>query len=77
VRGCKSKEYPHGNANTAWEKLKHKHEPTSASSMVRLDKQFRESSLKKGEDPEVWITQLEDTSVRLEEMGLDISENRS
>jgi gag-polypeptide of LTR copia-type len=32
--------------------------------------------LKKGEDPDVWITQLEDISVRLEEMGLEISEKK-
>jgi gag-polypeptide of LTR copia-type len=70
VRGCKSKDYPDGNATTAWEKLKNKYEPTSAPSMVKLDKQFRDSSLKKGKDPEVWITQLEDISVRLEDMGL-------
>ena len=76
MRGCKSKDYPDGNATTAWEKLKNKYEPTSAPSMVKLDKQFRDSSLKKGEDPEVWITQLEDISVRLEEMGLEISEKQ-
>jgi hypothetical protein len=44
--------------------------------MVKLDKQFRESSLKKGEDPEVWITELKDISVRLEEMGLEILEKQ-
>jgi gag-polypeptide of LTR copia-type len=44
--------------------------------MVKLDKQFRDSSLKKGEDKEVWITQLEDISVRLEEMGKKISEKQ-
>jgi gag-polypeptide of LTR copia-type len=76
VRGCKSKDYPDGNATTAWEKLKNKYEPTSAPSMVKLDKQFRDSSLKKGEDPEVWITQLEDISARLEEMGLEILEKQ-
>jgi gag-polypeptide of LTR copia-type len=76
VRGCKSKDYPDGNATTAWEKLKNKYEPTSAPSMVKLDKQFRDSSLKKGEVPETWITQLEDISVRLEEMGLEISEKQ-
>jgi hypothetical protein len=42
--------------------------------MVKLYKQFRDSSLKTGEDPEVWITQLEYVSVRLEEMGLEILE---
>jgi gag-polypeptide of LTR copia-type len=29
-----------------------------------------------GEDPEVWITQLEDVSVRLEEVGLEISKKK-
>jgi hypothetical protein len=32
--------------------------------------------LKKGEDPEVWITQIEDISVRLEEMCLEILEKQ-
>ena len=76
VKGCKNKDYPDGNAASAWEKLKNKYEPMSAPSMVKLDRQFRESSLKKGEDPEVWITQLEDISVRLEDMGSGISERQ-
>jgi hypothetical protein len=56
VKGCKRKEYLYGNAATAWERLKNKFEPVSAPSMVKLEKQFRALSLKKGEDPEVWIT---------------------
>jgi hypothetical protein len=43
---------------------------------VKLEKQFRELSLKKGEDPEVWITELEDLRVRLEAMDSSISENQ-
>jgi hypothetical protein len=46
----------------------------SALSILKQDKQFRESSLKKGEDPEVWITELEDIQVRLDAMGSGISE---
>ena len=69
VKGYKSKDHPHGNAAISWEKLKNKFEPMSDPSMVKLDKQFRDSSLKKGEDPEVWITQLEDICFRLEDMG--------
>ena len=76
MRGCKSKDYPDGNATIAWEKPKNKYEPTSAPSMVKLDKQFRDSSLKKGEDPKVWITQLEDITVRLKEIGLEILEKQ-
>jgi hypothetical protein len=43
---------------------------------VKLEKQFRELSSKKGQDPEIWITDLEDLSVRLEAIGSSISENQ-
>jgi gag-polypeptide of LTR copia-type/Zinc knuckle len=76
VKGCKSKDHPGGNAAIAWDKLKNKYKPMSAPSMVKLDKQFRDSVLKKGEDPEVWITQLEDICVRLKDMGSGISERQ-
>ena len=76
IKGCKSKDYPDGNAALAWERLKNKYEPISAPSLVKLEKQFRELSLKKDEDPEVWITQLEDLRVRLEAMDSIISDNQ-
>jgi hypothetical protein len=44
--------------------------------MVKLEKQFRELSLKKGQDPEVWITELEDLCIKLESMGSCIIENQ-
>jgi hypothetical protein len=44
--------------------------------MVKLKKQFRELSLKKVQDPEVWITELEDLCVKLENMGSCITENQ-
>jgi hypothetical protein len=49
-------DYPHSNAAIAWERLKKKYEPSSAPSMVKLEKQFRSLALKRGQDPEVWIT---------------------
>jgi hypothetical protein len=75
IKGCKSKNYPDGNAAVAWKRPKNKYEPISAPSLVKLEKQFRELSLMKGEDPEVWITELEDLRVRLEAMDSSISEN--
>jgi hypothetical protein len=48
----------------------------SAPSMVKLDKQFKDSVLKKVEDPEVWIMQLEDICVRLEDIGSGILERQ-
>jgi hypothetical protein len=65
VKVCKSKEYPDGNAAIAWKRHKNKFGPVSAPSMVKLEKQFRTSSLKKGENPEEWITELEDLRIRL------------
>jgi len=50
----KNKDYPDGNAALAWERLKNKYEPISPSSLVKLEKQFRELSLKKGGNPEVY-----------------------
>jgi hypothetical protein len=38
--------------------------------MVKLEKQFRQLSLKNGQDPEVWITELEDLRIKLENMAL-------
>jgi hypothetical protein len=76
IEGCKSKDYPDGNAAIAWERLKNKYEPISTPSLVKLEKQFRELYLKKGQDPEIWITELEDLRVRLEAIGLSISENQ-
>jgi len=53
VKGCKTKDHPDGNAASAWERLKNKYEPVSALTPVKLEKQFRKLSLRKGEDPEV------------------------
>jgi hypothetical protein len=76
IRRCKTKDYPDGNGAIAWERLKNKYEPVSAPSMVKLERQFRELSLKKGQDPEIWITELEDLCVKLENMGSCITENQ-
>jgi gag-polypeptide of LTR copia-type len=76
VKGCKTKDHPDGNAASAGERLKNKYEPVSAPTLVKLEKQFRELPLKKGQDPETWITELEDLRVRLETMESSISENQ-
>jgi hypothetical protein len=75
VKGYKNKDYADGNARIAWERLRNKFEPSSAPSLVNLEKKFRQCSLKKGQDPDIWITELEDYRMRLEELGLSISDN--
>ena len=60
VKGCKTKDCPDGNAAS---------KPIAVPSTVKWEKQFREISLKKDQDPEVWITELEDPRDRLDDMG--------
>jgi hypothetical protein len=60
----------------AWERLRNKFEPSSAPSLVKLEKQFCPCSLKKGQDPDIWITEFEDYQMRLEELRLSISDNQ-
>ena len=76
VKGCKNKDYANGNASMAWERLRSKFEPQSAPSLVKMEKQFRQCALKKVQDPDVWITELEDYRMKLDELGSSISENQ-
>jgi hypothetical protein len=43
VKGCKNKDYTEGNATMAWERLKNKYKPTSAPSLVKAERLFRQS----------------------------------
>ena len=77
VKSCKTKEYEDGNTALAWEKLKKKFEPISAPSLIKSERMFRESKLNKDEDPEVWITNLEDLCLKLEVMETSITDDHS
>ena len=52
----------------AWANLKLKYAPQTAQTEIGLYWKFYDSKLKKGMDPDVWIFQMEDTRMRLEEM---------
>jgi hypothetical protein len=64
LKGCKSKDYVDVNASMAWDRLRNKFELSSALSLVKIEKQFRQCSLKKGQDPVIWITEHEDNRMR-------------
>jgi hypothetical protein len=68
IKSCKTKDYEDGHAGLAWEKSKKKYDPVSPS-LVKTERLFRESKLGKDEDPETWITNLEDLLWKLEVMG--------
>jgi hypothetical protein len=69
VKSCKTKVYEDGHAVLAWKKLKKKYDTVSAPSLVKTERLFRECKLGKDEDPETWITNLEDLRLKLEVMG--------
>jgi gag-polypeptide of LTR copia-type len=56
--------------------LRNKFEPQSVPSLVKMEKKFRQCALKKGQDPDVWITELEDYRMKLDELGSSIPENQ-
>jgi hypothetical protein len=76
IRRCKTKDYLDDNGEIGWERLKNKCKLVYVSSMLELEKQFRDLLLKRGQDPEVWITELEDLCVKLENMSSCITENQ-
>lgn len=66
VKGSKTKDLSDGDARAAWKKLNSKFESTRAPNRLLLKEKFVNSRLKSARsDPDVWITQLEDLQVQI------------
>ena len=66
VKGSKTKDLSDGDARAAWKKLNSKFESTRAPNRLLLKEKFTNSRLKSARsDPDVWITQLEDLQVQI------------
>jgi hypothetical protein len=76
IKGSKPATYEDGNGNIAWTRLSAKYAPKTAPSMVKLERELRASKLKKGKDPDKWITYLEELRDRLGEPGSTIKEDQ-
>ena len=74
VFNSKSIVFPEGDAYMAWDRLRQKHEPNSSAYEVMLRKSFHQSRLKKTEDPDEWIEELDIIRYRLGGLGVQISE---
>lgn len=64
VKGSKGERKP-GDCALAWQRLSKKFEPKSAPSRMSLKKKFLSMKLKTKEDPDVWLTRLEDLKGQL------------
>ena len=75
IRLSKTKDRAEGNARMAWQRLRNKYATKSAPSLMALKKEFVNSRLtSRKEDPDVWISNLEDLRIRLEEQGSRMEE---
>jgi hypothetical protein len=70
IKGYKTKSYSDGNGTISWKRLKNKYKPSFTPSIVKLEKKFRELSLKKGQDSKIWTAESKDLRVKLENMAL-------
>ena len=60
INGATNIDYPDGDAALAWKRLSEKYQSTSAPSRLMLRKKFENYTLKnKKQDPDVWLTELE------------------
>ena len=62
-------DYPDGNSRIAWQNLLQKYEPRTSAYKVELKKEFNNSKLIKGQDPDEWIMELERIKQILEDMN--------
>ena len=65
VKGSKTAEIKGGDCAVAWKRLHNKFEPKTAPSRLNLKKQFLQSNLQTRQDPDEWITDLEDLKDQL------------
>ena len=59
VASAKTNDLKKGDASLAWTNLKKRFESTSEASKVQLKRRFANCKLKQGQDPELWIMELE------------------
>ena len=76
IKSTKKGDYKEGNARLAWKKLKKKYAPTTAPSLMRMSELYANANLRKGSDPDVYITYLEDLRDRLELMNWKVTDTQ-
>ena len=67
VSSAKTTALPKGDASLAWKTLKEKFESTTATSKVQARRQFANCRMKSGQDPDVWLMNLERYRARLKD----------
>lgn len=76
VRQAVSTDYPNGNAADAISLLKKRYQPDTAPELARLHKLFYGTRQKKNQDPDIYISYLEDLRFRIAGMQSKTSDDQ-
>ena len=71
VKGCKSVDYPDGEAALAWMRLTNKFASKNTVSLLKLKREFTNSMMKTDQDPDEWITELEELQARIKDIAVN------
>ncbi len=74
VNNAKSEKYPRGDAALAWENLKRRYQIETAAGKMELKLKFASSRLRRDQDPDEWLLELELLRICLADMGSPITE---
>ncbi len=74
VETSKTEDFPEGDARKAWTQLKERFEAETYTTKVQLKRELAGCRLKRGQDPEVWLMDLEYIRMRLEKMNCKMQE---
>ena len=74
VKGSRTSDIEDGDSSLAWKRLNDKFAPKTAPSRLNLRNQFQSSFLQTRQDPDEWLTHLEDLRARLAEANSYISD---
>ena len=79
VKGCKDADFADGNAHLAWTRLSKKYASKNTVSLLKLKREFTNSVMKSKQDPDEWITELEELQTRIADIangkaGVEVSD---
>ena len=70
-------ELPDGSAALAWQRLKLRWQPTTMTSLFKLEAEFANKRLEyKTRNPEEWIAELEQLKIRIASLGGEVTNER-
>ena len=69
VKGCKNSDYADGSAYLAWTRLTKKYASKNTVSLLKLKREFTNSVMKSKQDPDEWITELEELQTRIKDIA--------